>query len=105
MCSMSRFLKPGDSSQKRFSNLVQLCKILLVLPHSNADPERLFSMVQKVETDQRGSLKPSTVRDLISVKMNTDPACFQQVFDRDVLKCAVSHNASSDCCEVGDKIY
>ena len=42
--------KPGDSSRKIFEQLAKLCKILLVLSHSNADPERLFSMVQKVET-------------------------------------------------------
>ena len=54
--------KPGNASRKRFEQLAKLCKILLVLPHSNADPERLFSMVQKVETEQRASMKSSTVR-------------------------------------------
>ena len=90
--SMSRILKPGDTSQKRFSKLAQLCKILLVLPHSNADPERLFSMVNKVETDQRGSLKASTVTDLISVKMNTDSACYDSggLFTSALLKSAKS---------------
>ena len=91
---ISCILKPGDSSQKRFINLSQLCKILLVLPHSNADPERLFSMVQKIETDQRGSLKPSTVQDLISVKMNTDRVCYdvnsEGLFTSDFLKSAKS---------------
>ena len=90
--SMSHIPKPGDSSQKRFSSLAQLCKILVVLPHSNADPERLLSMVQKVETEQRGSLKPSTIQDLISVKMNTDPPCFerQKLFTAELLKSAKS---------------
>ena len=73
---MGCILKPGGTSQKRFCNLSQLCKTLLALPHSNADPEPLFIMMQKVETEQRGSLKPSTVQDLISVKVNTDPSCY-----------------------------
>ena len=71
-----RMEKPSDTTQKRFSNLVRLCKTLLVLPHSNADPERLFSVVRKVETEQRASLNPATVHDLLSVKMNTDLSCF-----------------------------
>ena len=61
----------------RFGNLAKLCKILLVLPHGNADPERLFSMVSKIETDQRSSLLPSTVADLISVKANTSSECYE----------------------------
>ena len=55
--SMGCIRKPGDTSQKRFSNFSRLCKTLLVLPHSNADPERLFSIVQKVETT-KGQSKP-----------------------------------------------
>ena len=41
------------------------------------DPERLFSMVSKIETDQRSSLLPSTVADLISVKLNTSSECYE----------------------------
>ena len=75
------------TTQKRFGNLVRLWKTLLVLPHSNADPERLFSMVQKVETEQRASLNPATVHDLLSVKMNTDLSCFNchQIFTSELL--------------------
>ena len=41
-----------DSETCRFGTLARLAKILLVLPHSNADPERLLSVVRKIETDQ-----------------------------------------------------
>ena len=37
-----------DLTSLRFGTLSKLAKILLVLPHSNADPERLFSMVTKL---------------------------------------------------------
>ena len=67
----------SDQTIYRFGNLAKLCKILLVLPHGNADPERLFSMVSKIETDQRSSLFPSTVADLISVKVNTSSECYE----------------------------
>ena len=42
------------------------------------DPEGLFSMVSKIETDQRSSLLPSTVADLISVKVNTSSECYER---------------------------
>ncbi len=45
----------------RFGTLSSFAQILLVLPHSNADPERLFSMVRKIETEERRQLDPSTV--------------------------------------------
>ena len=67
----------SDQTVYRFGNLAKLCKILLVLSHGNADPERLFSMVSKIETDQRSSLLPSTVTDLISVKVNTSSECYE----------------------------
>ena len=73
---MSEITTLGDQSICRLANLAEelLCKTLLVLPHGNADPERLFSMVNKIETDQRSSLLPSTVSDLISV---TIPLCYE----------------------------
>ena len=85
---MGKMQKPGDTSQKRFSNLAGLCKTLLVLPHSNADPERLFSMVCKIDTEQRGSLSSSTVQDLLTVKMNTDSSCFENLFTSHLMKTA-----------------
>ena len=53
-----------------------IAKILLVLPHSNADPERLFSMVRKIETEHRKRLDPSTICDLLSTKINNDNVCY-----------------------------
>ena len=37
----------------QYALLPRLAKILLVLPQSNADPERLFRMVNKTCTEQR----------------------------------------------------
>ena len=39
-------------NESKFETLAALAKVLLILPHSNADPERLFSMVRKIETEQ-----------------------------------------------------
>ena len=74
--AMAEVRSVTDSETFRYSVLSKLAKILLILPHSNADPERLFSMVRKIETDQRKQLDPSTVCDLLSVKINNDNPCY-----------------------------
>ena len=68
---------PQDESELRFSKPSGLAKTALVLPHSNADPERLFSMVKKIETSQRSHLKAETTSNLISCKYNNPAACFE----------------------------
>ena len=67
----------GEIGEKRFGHLTGFCKTLLVLPHSTADPERLFSMIGKVDTSQRSSLLPSTVCNILSAKINHDQECFK----------------------------
>ena len=65
-----------DSDSFHYGILSRLAKVLLVLPHSNSDPERLFSMVRKIETEQRKQLDSSTVCDFLSVKVNNDNPCY-----------------------------
>ena len=49
---------------------------VLVLSHSYADPEHLFTMVRKIETEERHQLDPSTICDLFSVKLNNYKPCY-----------------------------
>lgn len=56
----------------RFPNLVGLAKCLLSLPHSNADTERVFSIVRKIVTDFRTRLCA-----LVACKLNNDCDCFR----------------------------
>ena len=65
-----------DSEIHRYSTLSKFAQTLFILPHSNADPERLFSMVRKIEIEERRQLDPSTVCDLLSVKINNDTPCY-----------------------------
>ena len=65
-----------DLETLRFGKLAELSKALLVLPHSNADPERLFSMVRKIYTELRRHMDPTTLSDLLSVKLNNDNPCY-----------------------------
>ena len=68
----------GEIRQKRFPHLSLTCvkSGLQVLPHSTANPECVFRMVRKIWTDHCGSLLPSTVASLLSVKLNTDEECY-----------------------------
>ena len=60
---------------------------LLILPHSTADPERLFSIIGKVDTSQRSNLHPQTVCDILNVKINVDEECYKSndLFTQDLL--------------------
>ena len=90
-------LPGGESGVNRFGNLSNLCKLLLVFPHSTADPERLFSIISKVDTSQRSSLLPSTVCDILSVKLNVDQDCYQskELFTPSLLRQA---RRATTCC-------
>ena len=64
-----------DSSCQRFSHLLKVAELVLILPHSNAGEERLFSMVRKNKTDSRSRLKlDGTLSNLLAMKLQY-PEC------------------------------
>lgn len=75
--ALSKMSSVHDQSELCFANLSKLAKVCLVLPHSNADPERLFSTVKKSEASQRSNLKLETTCNLISCKYNHPNNCYQ----------------------------
>jgi hypothetical protein len=74
----------------RFPNLVNLAKCLIALPHSNADTERVFSIVRKIVTDYRTELDQSTLCALVACKLNDDSKCFKLDTPTDLLQTAKS---------------
>ena len=54
-----------------YANLARLAKMVLVLLHSNAYPERYVG-----EDRDCSLLSPSTVCDLVTVKVNHDAPCY-----------------------------
>ena len=60
-----------------FRVLSKLAKACCVIPVSNADPERIFSMLKKIQTDMRSDLNKDTICCLICAKQNQDKACFE----------------------------
>ena len=53
-----------------FATLSVVMKVYLLMPHSDADSERVFSMVNKIDTEHRSELAQDTIAALLSVKVN-----------------------------------
>ena len=64
----------------RFPLLFRLMASLLTIPASNADSERGFSTLKKIHTDQRPSLKSSTIAALMSIRINSEQCCYDTPF-------------------------
>ena len=60
-----------------YSNLSSLVLQLLAIPVSNADSERVFSLVRRIRTDFRASLSTSSLSSLIGYKFNKTSSCCQ----------------------------
>lgn len=71
--SLSKITLP--SGKKQFDVLGRLAIMCLSLPHSNADPERCFSVLRKIKTDSRSRLSSLTVHNLLSTKFNNTCEC------------------------------
>ena len=72
----------------RFLWMKKLFSVLLCLPHSNADSERVFSQVHEINTEYTKRMGHETLTALLQVKMNCDNRCFQLSFTKDMF-CAV----------------
>ncbi len=76
------------SGELRFPNLYRLMAGLLSIPCSNADAERVFSVLRKVHTDQRASLSHETIVHLFSIKFNDTSYCFDTELSEELItKC------------------
>ncbi|KAK1880620.1 N-(5'-phosphoribosyl)anthranilate isomerase [Dissostichus eleginoides] len=72
----------------QFGRLTKIAQLVLVLPHSNADAERVFSMVGLNKTKTRNSLAlDGTLSSIMTVKMaGLEPNCFRWEPPTPVLK-------------------
>lgn len=69
-------IRDPDSTY-RFGRLSAVAMLTLVIPHSNAEEERVFSMVRKNKTAFRPSLDPAgTLSSILTIKLarNTQPS-------------------------------
>ena len=73
----------------RFSRLTRVAKLVLILPHSNASEERVFSMVTKNKTTFRPNLKlDGTLASILTVKLANPEPCHAYEPEKLVLETA-----------------
>ena len=75
--------------KKKFGLLAPIAKLVLTLPHSNADEEQVFSLVRKNKTVFRPNLSlDTTLPSILQCKVNgfSHMKCFQFEPSRDVLQ-------------------
>ena len=75
--------------KKKFGLLAPMAKLVLTPPHSNADEERVFSLVRKKKTVFRPNLSlDTTLPSILQCKVNgfSYMKCFQFERSRDVLQ-------------------
>ena len=62
-------MKSADGCRQRFANLARIAQLVLVLPHSNAGEERIFSLVRLNKTSYRSSLSlDGTLSSILTIK-------------------------------------
>jgi hypothetical protein len=82
----SREIEMRVIKQPRYPNLSKLALACVVLPNSNADSERIFSMLNKIQTEHRSELANDTICSLICAKQNQNMECYEYYPDSEVLK-------------------
>ena len=65
-----------DSGQLKYSLLTKLAESILIIPHGNADVERLFSHMGLNKTKLRNSLGVDTLTALLRLQFNVKEPCF-----------------------------
>ena len=75
-----------------FPNLAKVMLTILVIPHSNADAERIFSLVRKNDIEFRPNMGLKLLESTLITKINisTDTPCFKKEFTKTFLKAAKS---------------
>ena len=77
--------------EHKYHNLAFLALQLLSIPSSNADSERVFSLVRRIKTEFRSSLQTETLSALIGCHFNKTTDCCEKVhFDGPLLSKAKS---------------
>ena len=62
----------------KYKHLASLALQLLSIPASNADSERVFSLVRRIKTDFRSRLHSETISALVGVHFNSPDKCCEQ---------------------------
>ena len=83
-------IKDCLETEYRYSTLAKLTKAILVIPHGNADTERLFSHIDLNKTKHRNRLGISTLNSFLTVQFNVHQKCYEFKLNTELLKTCVS---------------
>lgn len=78
-----------------FENLSQLAKLCISLPHSNAETERVFSVVTDVKTKKRNKLSSEVLNSVAVIRFSSSTCCQSFKVTEDHLKLMSSKNLYS----------
>lgn len=82
-------IKSADGNLK-YSDISKVMLAILTLPHSNAECERIFSIVTKTKTKFRPNLSDDTLEKVLLAKTGLRGNCYEQIFDTAFLNKAKS---------------
>jgi hypothetical protein len=91
-------LKDNTTGQYMYPGLSKVALGVLVLPHSNADSERVFSIVRKNRTEFRPNLSDAGLEGLIVQKVSASASgikCFEHEYSHEYLRRAKSATTRS----------
>ena len=70
-------LEDPVSGELRYSMLSHLAKALLILPHGNADTERVFSKMNLIKTKLRNCIGNKSMNALLTLTCNQSIPCYE----------------------------
>lgn len=80
-------MQQPETSVPRLRNLSKVARTVLVIPHSNAEEERLFSMIRKSKTDSHSSLNiDGTLSNIKLANSETTTPCYKWKPDNELLQ-------------------
>lgn len=80
-----RNLRRADGNLK-FDKIAHVLLGIMVIPHSNAECERVFSIVKKNRTMFRSSMSDESLENLLVIKCKTNVPCYETSFSNEFLK-------------------
>ena len=73
----------------RFKRLSKIAQVVLIIPHSNANEERVFSLITKNKTMFRSNMKlDGTLQSILSIKLANNLDCVKYEPPQSVLDTA-----------------
>lgn len=85
----------GVEGTLRFQRVSVVMLEILLIPHSNAECEQIFSTVNKTRTEFRSSVTDTSLESLLMVKGHQSGTCFEQNYTEKFLEQAKSATAKS----------